>query len=369
MRRLARILAGVLVGVAIFVASGEVLARALGIVDRLNGYSRLIFTAGPDAAMPYRLRPGVRTRWVGIDVRVNDFGLRGPETTVAPAPGTTRVLVLGDSVVFGQGVPEDETLAAVLERTLTASDSGRWEVLNAGVQGYDTVAEARFLESFGLALQPQLVVVGMSLNDFDAAPAFHPVGVLTNAAAAGRRSWLSRSEFVLLLQWLAKWARGSLWQQVYAQPSGDEMAADTSQALAAAVARKHLGFYAAPPPRRWERLRRALTDLRDRCRSAGVSLVVVIFPESYQVGPSDPDLTPQRRLGTLCDDLGLRCLDLQAAFAAAGGDLFDDVSHPNAAGHALAAETIATALLAESEGVPAARAPGHTVRRRARTTV
>jgi lysophospholipase L1-like esterase len=344
MSRVARVVAGGLVGLAIFAASGEILARALGIVDRLNGYSRLIFTAGPDAALPYRLRPGVRTRWVGIDVRVNDFGLRGPEITAAPAPGTTRVLVLGDSVVFGQGMPESRTLSAVLERTLNERGAARWEVLNAGVQGYDTVAEARFLAAFGLALAPQRVVVGMSLNDFDSAPAFHPVGVLTHAGGAAGRSFFGRSEFGLLLRWFASWARGTLWQQVYAQPAGDGVGADAAQALAAAVARKHLGFYAAPAPRRWERLQGALADLRDQCRSAGVPLLVAIFPESYQVGVPDPDLTPQRRLAGLCDGLALRCLDLHGAFAAAGGDLFDDVSHPNAAGQAVAAAAIAAAL-------------------------
>jgi lysophospholipase L1-like esterase len=347
MRRVARVLVGLLVGAGVFVLSGEILARAVGIVDRLNGYSRLLFMEGPDAALPYRLRPGVRTHWVGIDVRVNQLGLRGPEITATPAPGTTRVLMLGDSVVFGQGVPEAQTVAGVLEQTLTARGAGRWEVLNAGVQGYDTVAEARFLEAFGMALAPRWVVVGLSLNDFDSAPSFHPVGVLTHAGGGAARGLLAHSEFALLLQWLARWARGTLWQQVYAQPGGEGMGADAADALAAAVARKHLAFYAAPAPRRWARLRRALVNLRDQCRRAGVPLLLAIFPESYQVGIAEPDLTPQRRLGALCDEVGVRCLDLQPAFAAVGGDLFADVSHPNAAGQAVAAVAIAGALAAE----------------------
>jgi hypothetical protein len=78
-----------------------------------------------------------------------------------------------------------------------------------------------------------------------------------------------------------------------------------------------------------------------------VPLLLAIFPESYQVGIAEPDLTPQRRLGALCDEVGVRCLDLQPAFAAVGGDLFADVSHPNAAGQAVAAVAIAGALAAE----------------------
>jgi hypothetical protein len=44
--------------------------------------------------------------------------------------------------------------------------------LNAGAQGYDTVAEAAFLAGPGIALCPQGVVVGMSFNDYDPATAY-----------------------------------------------------------------------------------------------------------------------------------------------------------------------------------------------------
>jgi hypothetical protein len=77
---------------------------------------------------------------------------------------------------------------------------------------------------------------------------------------------------------------------------------------------------------------------------ASLSTVVAIFPEGWQVGRPDPDLTPQRRLLALCAESGLRCLDLQPRFAAAGGALFQDAQHPNARGLALAAEAIAEVL-------------------------
>jgi hypothetical protein len=73
-------------------------------------------------------------------------------------------------------------------------------------------------------------------------------------------------------------------------------------------------------------------------------LLVAIFPESYQVGVGTPDLTPQHRLLALCAEARVACLDLQPAFAAAGGDLFQDTQHPNARGHAVAADAIAAAL-------------------------
>src|SRR6185295_777242 len=134
-----RVAGRLLVAVVVFLVAGEVLARALHVVDRLNGFSRSLYARGPDAELPYRLRPGIDTTLLGIPVHVNRFGLRGPEISAAPAPGVTRVLVLGDSVVFGHGLAAEDAMPAVLQQRL----DGGFEVLNAGVSGYDTVAEVR----------------------------------------------------------------------------------------------------------------------------------------------------------------------------------------------------------------------------------
>jgi lysophospholipase L1-like esterase len=343
--RMGRAAAGLVVAVVIFFVAGELLARGLGVVDRLNGYARQLFADGSSQGLPYRLRPGVEVAFNGVHVRVNGLGLRGPEVGKTPAPGTVRVLVLGDSVVFGQGVAEDATVTAELARRL----SERWgrpvEVLNAGVQGYDTAAEAAFLAGPGLALAPSGVIVGMSLNDYDPAPAYDATGVLTRNPAPSH-GVLAHSEFLLLLRWLVAWSRGQLLTQMLERTPAAPAAAPTpgGTALDQLVAREHLRFYHEPDPALWARLRAALTALRDETAAHGLWLLVAILPESYQVGTDAPDLTPQRRLLALCAELGVACIDLQPAFAAASGDLFEDVQHPNARGHAVAASAIAAAL-------------------------
>src|SRR5215470_5660402 len=52
-----------------------------------------------------------------IRVRTNSLGLRGAEIPPREA-GELRILVLGDSITFGDYVDEDETYPAVLERRL-----------------------------------------------------------------------------------------------------------------------------------------------------------------------------------------------------------------------------------------------------------
>jgi hypothetical protein len=109
--RVARTLVGLAVASTIFLVSGEILARVFGLVDRLNGCTRQLFEVGPSASaeLAYRLRPGVE---LVVGGRAHPGERARPPRAggrATPALGTIRVLVLGDSVVFGQGVAEEET--------------------------------------------------------------------------------------------------------------------------------------------------------------------------------------------------------------------------------------------------------------------
>src|SRR6185503_9697752 len=65
-----------------------------------------------DATKGWTLTPGsTGVRYLGGPdagtIHVNSLGLRGPEWPVARQPGVARVLVFGDSFVFGVGVDEE----------------------------------------------------------------------------------------------------------------------------------------------------------------------------------------------------------------------------------------------------------------------
>lgn len=100
-------------------------------------------------------------------VKVNAYGLRGAEVP-ARVPGEVRVLALGDSLVYGQGVADDETVPWYLERELERRDPlGReWTVINGGHRAYDTRQELGLLEELGPELEPDIVVILFFWNDF-----------------------------------------------------------------------------------------------------------------------------------------------------------------------------------------------------------
>ena len=102
-------------------------------------------------------------------VHVNHLGLRGPDLP-SKVQGEVRVLCLGDSLVYGQGVSDADTIPELLASELAASsgDGHRTvRVVNGGVRGYDTIQEVALLEELGDRVGPDLVVLFWYPNDLE----------------------------------------------------------------------------------------------------------------------------------------------------------------------------------------------------------
>ncbi len=76
-----------------------------------------------------------------IEYVSNEDGLRDIERPSEPPPGVSRIIVIGDSFVFGEGVPVDQTLTHEMSLLLGPS----YEVFNTGVPGANTASEVRQL--------------------------------------------------------------------------------------------------------------------------------------------------------------------------------------------------------------------------------
>ena len=102
-----------------------------------------------------------------VTYRTNALGFRGPTFATRPAPGVTRVAVVGDSHVFGSGVEEGEALPARLALALTAADPARrFEVLNLGIEGNNLHSHLRMLEVARRDLGARVAVLALTLpND------------------------------------------------------------------------------------------------------------------------------------------------------------------------------------------------------------
>lgn len=111
-----------------------------------------------DPVLGWKHRPGSRATFKDALVRIDADGLRvtGREREAYQS----RVLLLGDSQAFGDGVAAEDTFAARIE-----ADVPGLRVLNASVIGYGTDQQLLYLERDGLRHTPEAVVVAMNAYD------------------------------------------------------------------------------------------------------------------------------------------------------------------------------------------------------------
>jgi PA14 domain-containing protein/GDSL-like lipase/acylhydrolase family protein len=120
------------------------------------------------ADIVYELRPNVRGRFMGQPVLINSQGLHDYEYSRRKEPGTFRIVGLGDSSLFGWGVPFEDSGLKVLERRLNQeSRAQKFEIINFAVPGYNTAMEAETFVQRCLEYAPDLVLLNFNTNDYD----------------------------------------------------------------------------------------------------------------------------------------------------------------------------------------------------------
>lgn len=125
-----------------------------------------MYTAASDGSPV--LKPGYRGTLQIVDrqtkVAINSLGMRDPEP-VAASPPAKRVLMVGDSMVFGYGVEHREALPQALQRALARRGVTAC-VGNGGVPGYGSRHYVEHLERLDKAFHADaFVVCGCLGND------------------------------------------------------------------------------------------------------------------------------------------------------------------------------------------------------------
>ena len=123
------------------------------------------FVADPHTG--WRMRADGHFRWTQEGQVINYFANASGFRTLGPdAPEATdsdrRIVIVGDSYMWGAGVPYEQTCANLLDDAL-----GDCDVVNLGMPGFGMDQIAMSVRHQALPLEPDLVIVGMYSNDFD----------------------------------------------------------------------------------------------------------------------------------------------------------------------------------------------------------
>lgn len=218
-----------------------------------------------------------------------------------------RILVIGDSFVFGLGVRERERVTEVIE-----SIEPSWRVDNLGMTGWGIDLMIRALEHLGRKARPDIVVLAVYTDDFRRLlPDFAGVGYEIPKYAL-RGGQLVSVPYPSARGWrrlrLVRFAHQFYWNQI-----ADRNRYDLNEAL--------------------------LDRFVDIARDIGSQPVVVFLPG---MADTDEDKARRRFLRDWGNGRRVPYLDLTDAIHGRGGEkLFIDRNwHWNAAGHRVAAEEI-----------------------------
>ena len=123
-------------------------------------YSKLIKKKSDNPILGYEHRRHQQATLGSIQIRTNNFGLRGPDIHIQ-SQYRRRILFLGSSVTLGWGVPESATCQSILADNL-GKDT---EVLNAGICNYNTVRYVELFMTKLAILNPTDIVLHYFIND------------------------------------------------------------------------------------------------------------------------------------------------------------------------------------------------------------
>jgi lysophospholipase L1-like esterase len=362
----------------------------------------------PHATRGWALEPDAssfqRTRDYGVLVRTNALGMRDRPHDPLPAPGSFRIVVLGDSFMEAYQVPLENSLPYRLQERLAPRGV---EVLNLGVGGYGTAQALLALEEDGLRYRPDLVVLAFYTGN-DVQNNSHAIEAALHGEdepATFSRPYARASSLDAELEWrppdrarLEPYARR--WRE-RRDSSVDALRRTLQPAMVAnLVEQASAGLWGRISGRdpydpqlhfgwpflrevsdsdaarlwrdAWTATRRLLLEIDRVSRSAGARFAVLVVPTPFQVDlhtrAAVQDAHPElgfdwlrinRELDRFCAEAGIPLLDPTPALAreqAAGRPMYYALEdrHWNAAGQALATELLAD-FLVERSLVPSAR--------------
>ncbi|HKQ48247.1 MAG TPA: SGNH/GDSL hydrolase family protein [Phycisphaerae bacterium] len=256
-----------------------------------------------------------------VAYRINSSGFRGGPLVIEKPPAAFRVLCLGDSLTFGEGVHEEDTYPARLENLLRGSLKGRTvQVINAGVQGYGTREEVALFFDRCAKLQPDVVFLGFFLNDAT------PFGETVRQNDERSRE--------LPLSGLARISK--IWETIERRKRAASLQNEYFE-----TTRRSFDTEA------WQIAKQLLAMMQAESKKSGFRFVVVLLPMMWGLDGDYPFEGLHARIADACRSAGCEIIDLLPVFRGRRPEslwVHPIDQHPNEIAHELIARSLAEAL-------------------------
>jgi hypothetical protein len=258
--------------------------------------------------------PNASAKLMGVDIHINSLGFRDDELT-AKAENEYRVLVAGQSITFGWGVPKDSTFCELSQNRLNASgDSIHYNFVNTGIGNYNTRLEYLYLKRNLPLVNPDMVVLHAFLRDAETIPPKSQNVLIAN-------SYLAAYLYIKIQQ--AFFFNNKTYKTI-----GDY----------------YLNMY-SENSEGWKEQQQAFRDIRSLCEERRIPLLVVLQPDLNDLSEQSPQEKCYRIIGDFLSTNSFSYIDMSDIYRAKVSNprsiwVSVEDSHPNSAGHTVVADEL-----------------------------
>jgi lysophospholipase L1-like esterase len=300
---------------------------AMRVYAHVISQERLILV---DDVLGWRLAPNVRRlhqrEAQPYSVIINSKGFRDAEHAYDKPPGVFRIVVVGDSIVFGAGGVEPPQRFTEILQASTRSV----EVINMGVPAYGTDQEYLSLANEGLRYNPDLVIICAAANDFG--ESFSTI----NPWNGRPKGYFSLNGDHLVFHPPAYSIFYQLSRHSYLLGMAYHELSKISHAYDKARWQPHLVL---DEKARAATFRQLYLSAAELCQKHGTAFLLVYFPDQGQIDKS----TVQQVMDDLAATNGIRTLDLMETIGQANAKRPAYIPHDihlNEYGHQIAAKAL-----------------------------
>lgn len=321
-------LTGVLIG-------GEIILRAYNYL-RLSS-ATIILSKNKNLIYEHKPLTTYKNKF-GITVHFNSQGFIGNELGPKSAD-KVRVLGLGDSITEALYLAQNDRYLDLAASLLSRKLNREVEVINAAVGGYNTQQELELLKTKGINTRPDLVILGLCLNDFvNIKPDLRRSVFGRILEVRGDNSKARHFDFL--------YRHSQLYKFVY-----DFLANTKNMMLTSRDHQRFLyNYHLKLDENEWRIWQYTIDSIVGLCRQNNISLIILIFPLRSQLERGE--LVSYAPLVKFLQDKNVDFVDFSALLYAsleAGSEVFEerDMIHPNKLGHQIIAQGLVDYIVAK----------------------
>jgi hypothetical protein len=258
--------------------------------------------------------PNSQANLMGVDVKINSLGFRDEELTNPKPLNEKRILVLGQSITFGWGVPKDSIFLERVEHALNNKNEVHYSFINSGIGNYNTELENILFRKNLPIVKPDMVILHCFLRDAELIPSQSQNLLIAN-------SYLVAYIYIKIKQ--AFFFNGQKYKS---------------------IGEYYLNMY-QQGSEGWIREQTALLAIKKKCEDNNIPFKILIQPDLNEIGVNSPQEKCYKLIREFLQSNNFTFIDMSPIFREKVKDLHTiwvskEDSHPNSVGHKIIAEEL-----------------------------